>query len=72
MVYFNAGVQFSFNLSATLDYDETETSIKTGESKKTSDDKSYSKFINTMDENDEGFKVSMKHMRMQTGIIYWF
>ena len=25
-----------------------------------------------MDENDEGFKVSMKHMRMQTGIIYWF
>ena len=102
LVYFNAGVQFSFNLSATLDYDETETSIKTGESKKTSDDMSYSKFINTMDvglivgagvslldkldvdfrlvlglnsfmdENDEGFKVSMKHMRMQAGVIYWF
>ena len=25
-----------------------------------------------MDENEDGFKVSMKHMRMQTGIIYWF
>ena len=102
LVYLNAGVQFSFNLSANFDYDETETSITTGESEKISDDISVSKFVNTMDiglivgagvslldkldidfrlvlglnsymdENDEGYSVSMKHMRMQAGVIYWF
>ena len=102
MVYLNAGVQFSFNLSANFDFDETETSIKTGESEKRSDDISVSKFVNTMDvgvivgagvslldkldvdfrlvlglnsymdESDEGYSISMKHMRMQAGVIYWF
>jgi hypothetical protein len=100
MVYLNAGVQFSFNLSATLDYDETETTIATGETEKESGDMSYSKFVNTMDiglivgagvslldKVDVDFRlvlglnsytdkdevgVSMKHMRMQAGVIYWF
>ncbi|MBR6454106.1 MAG: outer membrane beta-barrel protein, partial [Fibrobacter sp.] len=96
------GVAFSFNLSATMDYDETETSIATGETEKESGDMSYSKFVNTMDiglivgagislmdkldvdfrlvlglnsymdETDEGYSLSMKHMRMQAGVIYWF
>ena len=48
MVYLNAGVQFSFNLSANLDY-ETETSIANGETEKESGDESFSKYINTMD-----------------------
>ncbi len=102
MVYLNAGVQFSFNLSATLDYDETETTIATGKTEKESGDMSYSKFVNTMDiglivgagvslldkvdvdfrlvlglnsymdDSDEGYSISMKHMRMQAGVIYWF
>ncbi|MBR2090624.1 MAG: PorT family protein [Fibrobacter sp.] len=102
MVYLNAGVQFSFNLSANFNFDETETYIKTGESEKRSDDISVSKLVNTMDiglivgagvslmdkldidfrlvlglnsyrdENDEGYSMSVKHMRMQAGIIYWF
>lgn len=102
LVYLNAGVQFSFNLSDNLNYDETETTIATGEKEKDSGDMSYSKFINTMDvglivgagvslmdkldvdfrlvlglnsfmdETEEGYKVSMKHMRMQAGVIYWF
>ena len=101
MVYLNAGVQFSFNLSANLDY-ETETSIANGETEKESGDESFSKYINTMDiglvvgagvsfmdkldvdfrlvlglnsytdKDEEGVKLSMKHMRMQAGIIYWF
>lgn len=102
MVFLEGGVAFSFNLSATMDYDETETSIATGETEKESGDMSYSKFVNTMDiglivgagislmdkldvdfrlvlglnsymdETDEGYSLSMKHMRMQAGVIYWF
>ena len=102
LVYLDAGVAFNFNLSANLHYDETETSIRTGEKEKVSDDESWSKFVNTMDiglvvgagvslmdkldvdfrlvlglnsymdENDEGYSVSMKHIRMQAGVIYWF
>ena len=100
MVYLEGGVAFSFNLSATMDYDETETSIATGETEKESGDMSYSKFVNTMDiglivgagislmdKLDVDFRlvlglnsytdkdevgVSMKHMRMQAGVIYWF
>jgi len=100
MVFLEGGVAFSFNLSATMDYDETETSIATGETEKESGDMSYSKFVNTMDiglivgagislmdKLDVDFRlvlglnsytdkdevgVSMKHMRMQAGVIYWF
>ncbi len=102
MVFLEGGVAFSFNLSATMDYDETETTIATGKTKKESGDMSYSKFVNTMDiglivgagvslldkvdvdfrlvlglnsymdETDEGYSLSMKHMRMQAGVIYWF
>ena len=101
LVFINAGVQFSFNLSDNLNYDETAT-YPHGDTEKDSGDMSYSKFINTMDvglivgagvslmdkldvdfrlvlglnsfmdENEEGYKVSMKHMRMQAGVIYWF
>jgi hypothetical protein len=102
MVYLEGGVAFSFNLSATLDYEDTETTIATGKTEKESGDMSYSKFVNTMDiglivgagvslldkvdvdfrlvlglnsymdETDEGYSLSMKHMRMQAGVIYWF
>ena len=102
MVFLEGGVAFSFNLSATMDYDETETTIATGKTEKESGDMSYSKFVNTMDiglivgagvslldkvdvdfrlvlglnsymdETDEGYSLSMKHMRMQAGVIYWF
>ena len=100
MVYLEGGVAFSFNLSASLDYDDTETSIATGKTEKESGDMSYSKFVNTMDiglivgagislmdKLDVDFRlvlglnsytdkdevgVSMKHMRMQAGVIYWF
>ena len=100
MVFLEGGVAFSFNLSATMDYDETATSIATGETEKESGDMSYSKFVNTMDigvivgagislmdKLDVDFRlvlglnsytdkdevgVSMKHMRMQAGVIYWF
>ncbi len=99
MVYLEGGVAFSFNLSATMDYDETETKPN-GETEKESGDMSYSKFVNTMDiglivgagvslldKLDVDFRlvlglnsytdkdevgVSMKHMRMQAGVIYWF
>ena len=99
MVYLEGGVAFSFNLSATMDYEDTETKPN-GETVKTSDDMSYSKFVNTMDiglivgagislmdKLDVDFRlvlglnsytdkdevgVSMKHMRMQAGVIYWF
>ena len=102
LVYLEGGVAFSFNLSATMDYDDTETSIATGKTEKESGDMSYSKLVNTMDiglvvgagvslldkldvdfrlvlglnsymdENDEGYSVSVKHIRMQAGVIYWF
>ena len=102
MVFLEGGVAFSFNLSATMYYDETETTIATGKTEKESGDMSYSKFVNTMDiglivgagvslldkvdvdfrlvlglnsymdETDEGYSLSMKHMRMQAGVIYWF
>jgi hypothetical protein len=100
MVFLEGGVAFSFNLSATMDYDETETTIATGKTEKESGDMSYSKFVNTMDiglivgagislmdKLDVDFRlvlglnsytdkdevgVSMKHMRMQAGILYWF
>jgi hypothetical protein len=100
MVFLEGGVAFSFNLSATMDYDETETTIATGKTEKESGDMSYSKFVNTMDiglivgagislmdKLDVDFRlvlglnsytdkdevgVSMKHMRMQAGVIYWF
>jgi len=99
LVYLDAGVQFSFNLSANRDY-ETETSIANGVTEKESGDESFSKYINTMDiglvvgagvslldKLDVDFRlvlglnsytdkdeigVSMKHMRMQAGVIYWF
>ena len=99
MVYLEGGVAFSFNLSATMDYDETETKPN-GETEKESGDMSYSKFVNTMDiglivgagvslldKLDVDFRlvlglnsytdkdevgVSMKHLRMQAGVIYWF
>ena len=100
LVYVDAGVQFSFNLSANRDYEESETSIVTGETEKDSGDESFSKYINTMDiglvvgagvslldKLDIDFRlvlglnsytdkdevgVSLKHMRMQAGVIYWF
>jgi hypothetical protein len=100
MVFLEGGVAFSLNLSATMDYDETETTIATGKTEKESGDMSYSKFVNTMDiglivgagislmdKLDVDFRlvlglnsytdkdevgVSMKHMRMQAGVIYWF
>ena len=101
LVYLNAGVQFSFNLSDNMDYEETETKPN-GEVEKESGDESFSKYVNTMDiglivgagvslldkldvdfrlvlglnsymdETDEGYSLSMKHMRMQAGVIYWF
>ena len=99
LVYLNAGVQFSFNLSDNMDYEETETKAN-GEVEKESGDESFSKYVNTMDiglivgagvslldKLDVDFRlvlglnsytdkdevgVSMKHMRMQAGVIYWF